>query len=73
MKLVGHLAMAGLITRVTGRTWWTALNAPLEKPDQILLTATKVVMEIHLFFLLFHHGVSLHSHIHYCDANKYIG
>jgi len=47
--------------------------ATLERPAQILLIATKVVLETSLLFLLFHHGVSPHSHIHYCDANKCIG
>src|SRR6218665_3214241 len=35
--------------------------APLERPAQILLTATKKFLGTHLLFLLFHHGVSPQS------------
>jgi len=45
----------------------------LKRAAQILLTATKIVLETHVLFLLFHHGVSPHTHILlYCDTNKYI-
>ena len=36
----------------------------LERAAQTLLTATKIVLETHVLFLLFHHGVSPHIHIH---------